>query len=54
LKRYIELRRQWVELAYASETSPEVMPVEVPEDPYHAEILEQRLNLLEQTFEAKE
>ena len=23
LKRYIELRRQWVELAYASETSPE-------------------------------
>ena len=30
------------------------MPVEVPADPYHAEILEQRLNLLEQTFEAKE
>ena len=55
LKTYIALGRRWVELAYASETSPEVMPVEVPADPYHAEILERRLNILEEIlFGAKE
>ena len=47
LKAYIALRRRWVELAYASETSPDVMPVEVPSTPYHAHLLERRLNILE-------
>jgi hypothetical protein len=47
LKWYIAERRRWVELAYVGETSSDVMPVEVPANAYHAEILERRLNILE-------
>jgi hypothetical protein len=50
LKWYIAEGRRWVELAYTGETSSDVMPVEVPADAYHAEILERRLNILERTL----
>lgn len=47
LKWYITERRRWVELAFEGMTWPDVMPVDVPANPYHAEMLERRLNLLE-------
>jgi hypothetical protein len=54
LKGYIAARRRWVELAYGGETSPDVMPVDVPANPHYAEILERRLNILEKFISPKE
>lgn len=47
LRTYITLMREWVELAYEGQTSPEVIPVNVPSTPEYAEMLEGRLNMLE-------
>jgi hypothetical protein len=39
-----------VDLAYANETSPNVAPVDAAANPYNAEMLEKRLNALEEIF----
>jgi hypothetical protein len=50
LRWYIADRRRWVELAFGGETSPDVMPVDTPANPHYAEMLERRLNILENIF----
>ena len=48
LEGYIEEMRKWVALARLSQTSPDVIPINVPATPEGAEALESRLDALEQ------
>jgi len=46
LKTYVELMREWVNLAHESTTSDEVIPVNVPSTPENAKLLGTRLDTL--------